>query len=92
MLTILTEAYYCGVVEIINVKVSNGTKGRLRRVNRNISALIREQIERLLERNESGDQSMYERTAHLCGIIKGGPQDMASSKEYLKQYGKKRPR
>lgn len=78
-------------MEIINVKVPNGTKGKLRQVNPNISALIREQIERLLERNTRSDQSMYDRTAHLCGIIKGAPRDMASSKEYLKQYGKKRP-
>jgi len=78
-------------MEIINVKVPNGTKGKLRLVNPNISALIREQIERLLERDASSHhQSMYDRTAHLCGIIKGGPPDMASSKEYLKQYGKKR--
>jgi hypothetical protein len=77
-------------MEIINVKVPNGTKSRLRRVNPNISVLIREQIERLLERNANSNQSMYERTAHLCGIIKGGPHDMASSKEYLKHYGKKR--
>jgi hypothetical protein len=76
-------------MEIINVKVPNGTKGKLRQVNRNVSALIREQIERLLERNASGEQSVYDRTAHLCGIIKGGPRDMATTKEYLKQYGKK---
>jgi hypothetical protein len=77
-------------MEIINVKVPNGTKGKLRQVNPNISALIREQIERLLERDASSHQSVYDRTAHLCGIIKGGPRDMASSKEYGKQYGKKR--
>ena len=76
-------------MEIINVKVPNGTKGKLRRVNPNISALIREQIERLLERDAGSHQSMYDRTAHLCGVIKGGPRDMATSKEYLKQYGKK---
>ena len=77
-------------MEIINVKVPNGTKGKLRQVNPNISALIREQIERLLDRKASSHPSMYDRTAHLCGVIKGGARDMASSKEYLKQYGKKR--
>jgi hypothetical protein len=59
-------------------------------VNPNISALIREQIEFLLERKVNRNRSMYDRTAHLCGIIKGGPRDMALSREYLKQYGKKR--
>ena len=78
-------------MEIINVKVPNGTKGKLRQVNPNISALIREQIERLLECTANSNQTVYDRTAHLCGIIKGGPGDMGSSKEYLKQYGKKRP-
>jgi hypothetical protein len=86
----MTEGCYRQVVEIINVKVPNGTKGKLRQVNPNISALIREQIERLLERNANSSQSVYDRTAHLCGIIKGGPRDMASSRDYLKQYGKKR--
>lgn len=86
----MAEGYYRGVVEIINVKVPKGTKDKLRQVNPNISALIREQIERLLARNASTSESMYDRTAHLCGIIKDGPRDMASSKEYLKQYGKKR--
>jgi hypothetical protein len=77
-------------VEIINVKVPDGTKNRLRQVNRNVSALIREQIERLLERSANNNQSMYDRTAHLCGSIKGGPHDIATSKDYLKQYVKKR--
>ncbi len=77
-------------MEIINVKVPDGTKGKLRQVNPNISALIREQIERLLERKASSNQSVYDRTAHLCGSIKGRPRDMATSKEYLKQYAKKR--
>ncbi len=72
------------------MKVPDGTKDKLRQVNPNISALIREQIERLLARTGSSSESMYDRTAHLCGNIHGGPPDMASSKEYLKQYGKRR--
>ncbi|HLH52398.1 MAG TPA: hypothetical protein VKY92_02090 [Verrucomicrobiae bacterium] len=77
-------------MEIINVKVPNGTKGKLRKVYPNLSALIREQIEHLLEHKASGPPSMYNRTAHLCGVIKGGPRNMGSSREYLKQYAKKR--
>ena len=77
-------------MEIINVKVPSGTKDKLRQLNPNVSALIREQIERLLERTADTHPSVYERTAHLCGVIKGGPRDMATSKEYLKQYGEKR--
>ena len=88
MLTLLPSGCYRVVVEVINIKVPDGTKSRLRRLNRNVSALVREQIERLLE--QRGGASVYERTAHLCGVIKGGPANMATSKDYLRQYGKKR--
>jgi len=75
-------------VEIINVKVPDGTKARLRQINRNVSALVREQIDSLLERKAMG--GLHARVSHLCGVIKGGPRDAATSKEYLKQYGRKR--
>ena len=61
----MTEWCCRRVMEIINVKVPNGTKGKLRQVNPNISALMREQIERLLERNTNSNQSVYDRTAFM---------------------------
>jgi len=50
--------------------------------------LLREQIDRLLHERTSG--SVHERAARLCGVIKGGRRDVATSKEYLKQYAQKR--
>lgn len=70
------------------LKVPEGTKARLRQLNRNVSALLREQIDQLLQERASG--SVHERASRLCGVIKGGRRDVATSKEYLKQYGQKR--
>jgi hypothetical protein len=75
-------------MEILNVKVRDGTKAKLRQLNRNVSALVREQIDSLLEREATG--GLHDRVSHLCGVIKGGPKNAATSKEYLKQYGPKR--
>jgi hypothetical protein len=75
-------------VETIMFKVPEGTKARLRQLNRNVSDLLREQIERLLTERASG--SVHERASCLCGVIKGGRRDVATSKEYLKQYAQKR--
>lgn len=69
-------------------KVPSGTKNRLRQINRNISALLREQVERLLARDADG--SVHSRASRLCGVIKGGRRDVATSKDYLKQYAPKR--
>jgi len=69
-------------------KVPEGTKARLRRLHPNISELLREQIDRLLHERSNG--SVHERAARLSGVIKGGRTDVATSKEYLKQYGQKR--
>lgn len=74
-------------METMMIKVPDGTKARLRRISPNMSELVREQIERLLEHRIAG--SAYEKAAHLCGSIKGGPSDISTSKEYLKRYGKK---
>ena len=68
-------------------KAPNGTKVRLRQINRNVSALLREEVGRLLERRSNG--TAYEKAERLCGIIKAGPNNAGSSKDYLKQYGQK---
>ena len=78
----LTIACYDVGMEIINVKVPEGTKSKLRQINPNISSLIREQIDRLLEAPAKG--SVHQRASHLCGVIKGGPTNVARSREYLK--------
>ena len=87
VLTHLTEWCYGSSMETIMFKAANGTKARLRQINRNISALLREEVERLLDRRSNG--SAYEKAEGLCGVIKGGPRNAATSKDYLKQYGQK---
>ena len=61
--------------------------GMINSLNRNVSALLREEVERLLHRRSNG--SAYEKAERLCGVIKGGPKNAATSKEYLKQYAQK---
>lgn len=75
-------------MEYILFKAPTGTKRRLRRINPNVSALLREQVERLLEGADGG--SVHDRTSRLCGVIKGGRRDAATGREYLKQYAPKR--
>ena len=69
------------------IKVPAGTKSKLRRINRNVSALLREQIDRLLQQKVSG--SAYEKAAHLCGVIQGGSKTVSVSKDYLRKYAPK---
>jgi hypothetical protein len=75
-------------MENILFKVPDGTKRRLRQINPNLSALLREQVNRLLEQQAAN--SVHDRASRLCGIIKGGRRNAATSKEYLKQYAPKR--
>ena len=75
-------------METLIVKVPDGTKEKLRQVGSNLSELVRSQIDLLLEQRNTG--SIHQRAKRFCGIIKGGPRDAATSKEYLKQYGQKR--
>jgi hypothetical protein len=66
------------------VQGSQGTKAKLRQLNRNVSGLLRHEVEKLLHRRSKG--SAYEKVEGLCGAIKGGPRNAATSKAYLKQY------
>ena len=68
-------------------KVPGGTKAKLRQLNRNVSALLREQVESLIRQRSSG--SAYQKAERLCGVIKCGPKNAATSKDYLKQYAQK---
>ena len=71
-------------METIMFKAPKGTKAKLRALGGNVSALLREEVEKLLHRRSSG--SAYEKAERLCGIIKGGPKNAATSKAYLRQY------
>ncbi len=78
-------------METIMFKAPVGTKTKLRAINPNISALLREQTEKLLSgRNKF--RSAHDKARHLCGVIEGGPADAATSKDYLKQYAPKSSR
>jgi ribosomal protein L11 len=74
-------------METIIFKAPQGTKAKLRQINRNISELLREQIEELI-RSKTKD-SAYEKAERLCGVIKGGARNIATGREYLKQYAPK---
>jgi hypothetical protein len=70
-------------------KAPEGTKAKLKRINRNISALMRDAAERLIE--SAGTGSAFEKAEHLSGVFKSGPTDASTSKNYLEQYAPKRP-
>jgi hypothetical protein len=77
-------------METIIFKAPVGTKARLKSINANISELLREETGKIIARNRN--RSAYEKTKHLCGIFKGAPRDLSTSKDYLKQYAKKNNR
>ena len=82
----MTESYYDRHMhmETIIFKVRPGTRERLRGINPNVSAVLRQGVEEMIKRKRAG--SALEKSKHLCGIFKGGPRDLATSKDYLKQY------
>jgi hypothetical protein len=84
----MTDRYYPNPVETIMFKAPKGTKAKLKRINPNLSALMREAAERLIQTMGSG--SAFEKASHLCGVIKTGPAAASISKDYLKQYAPKR--
>lgn len=76
-------------METIMFKAPDGTKAKLKRLRGNVSALMREQVDELI-RQQSASGSAYDKSVQLCGSIKGGPRNVATSKDYLKQYAPKR--
>lgn len=75
-------------METITFQVEPGTRSRLRKINRNLSALMRQSVEQLLER-KTETASGYTRIAHLAGSLKSGRKDLATTKDYLQIYAKK---
>ena len=76
-------------METIIFKARPGTRAKLRKINPNISALLRQGVEEMIKGKRPG--SALEKAGHLCGIFKGAPRNLATSKDYLKQYAKKKP-
>lgn len=75
-------------METIIFKARTGTREKLRGINPNISALLREGAEEIIKRKQG--RSALEKSKHLCGIF-GGPGNLSTSKDYLKKYAKKKP-
>ena len=90
ILTRLPVRYYFDGVETIIFKVREGTKARLKRLRPNLSALLRDQVEKLISRPDSGNA--YDKAAHLAGSLKRLPAEASTSKDYLRQYGQKNAR
>ena len=68
-------------------KAPDGTKAKLKRLNPNVSALVREAVQRLLA--STGEGSAFEKSERLCGVFKGGAANASTSKDYLKRYAPK---
>ena len=71
-------------METIMLKVPDGTKARLKQINRNMSALLRGQVEQLLKSSAPGDA--HSKAKHL---ICDGPGNLPTGRDYLKQYDPK---
>ena len=71
-------------METITFKAPLGTKSRLKNLGE-ISTLMRQQVDKLLNGDDVGFISAHDRAKHL--IIKGGSgiRHLATSKDYLKQ-------
>jgi len=78
-------------METITFKAPVGTKARLKKLGE-ISTLMRQQTERLLNGRQAGFVSAYEKSKHL--IIKGGSgvKNLATTKDYLEIYARKKNR
>ena len=76
-------------METIMFKAPEGTKAKLRAINPNVSALLREQTEKLLS-GRSEFRSAHDKVKHL--MFRSGRRDAATSKDYLKQYAPKNDR
>jgi uncharacterized protein YdiU (UPF0061 family) len=74
-------------METIMFKAPKGTKAKLKRINPNLSALMREAAEKVIQ--AAGTGSAFEKAERLCGIIKEGPADASTSKDYLRRYAPK---
>jgi hypothetical protein len=75
-------------VETIIFKARPGTREKLRGINPNVSALLRQSVDDIIKRKQGS--SAFEKSKHLCGVFKGAPKDLATGSDYLKQYGCKK--
>ena len=56
---------------------------------RSKSAVVREALEdRLKKKRRRGSVSGYDLVKHLCGVLKGGPTDLATDPAHMKGFGR----
>ena len=61
-----------------------------RRSGKNPARFVRETLEHRLNATRSrttGGLSLYELSRDLCGVVEGGPRDLAANKKHLNGYG-----
>jgi hypothetical protein len=73
-------------VETIMFKAPDGTKAKLKRLNQNVSALLRGQVDKLL--SDASDGTAHTKASGLCGVFTG-PANASTTRDYLKQYAPK---
>jgi hypothetical protein len=74
-------------METITFKAPPGTRSRLKKIGE-ISALMRQQVDKLLNGDAAGFVSAHDKAKHLISPGSGRT-NSATSKDYLKQYAKK---
>jgi predicted DNA-binding protein len=57
-------------------------------LGRSKSELAREALEQ--SRKGRSGNTVHDLMKHVCGVVKGGPRDVATSKKYLKNLGRGR--
>jgi predicted DNA-binding protein len=80
-------------MDTISVKIPHGLKLRMEsessRRGQTKSRLIREALEDAFgQRTKIRTTTVYDLTRDLCGSVRGGPRDLASTKKHLADYGK----
>ena len=61
---------------------------RARLTGRSVSAIVRESLQKTVQRPESaGAPSLLERAGDLCGCFDSGIDDLASNSSHLKGFG-----
>ena len=78
-------------METIIFKAPVGTRARLKKIRRNVSSLLRELTEQALQGNP-GTLSAHDKARHLILPGGSGVKHLATRKDYLRIYGKKKHR
>ena len=78
-------------METIIFRAPAGTRARLKKIRSNVSALLRELAEQALQGHPSG-VSAHDKARHLILPRGSGVKHLATRKDYLNQYARKKHR